>query len=149
MAIWQNVPPDVATAHPLYGLRGWLRIPSIGFVLLMLGAVMMLWQSEGASPATWTLWTALGLLSVIGVPVAALLWFRRWRLFRLSFLGFAILSNLYEAADVAMQAPSAEDPGGEMALFLIGLALDTAFVAAMQHSQRFRVTFEHRVRATG
>jgi hypothetical protein len=141
------VPAEEALAHPLYGLRGWLRIPSIGFVLLVLGAALMLARGEAFDPAGWGAWALLGLLSALGMLAAAILWFRRWRHFRRAYLGFAVLSQLYEAVDVALVARTAEDPGGEVALVVIGILLDIAFLVAMQRSRRFRVTFEHRLRA--
>lgn len=42
---------------------------------------------------------------------------------------------------------AAADPGGEIALLAISLALDAALLLAMQRSRRFRVTFEHRARS--
>ncbi len=141
------MPADEARAHPLYGLRGWLRIPSIGFVLLVLGAALMLVRGEGFDPAGWGAWGLLGLLSALGMLAAAILWFRRWRHFRPAYLGFALLSQLYEAVDVALVARTAPDPGGEVAVAVISLLLDIAFLVAMHRSRRFRITFEHRVRA--
>jgi hypothetical protein len=136
-----------AEAHPLYGLRGWLRIPSVLFVLTLIGIPVMLAQGKIPPPSTWSGWEVLGAALALGLPAAAVLWFRRWRHFRLGYLAYAVVSGAFEVADLAREAPRAADPGGEIALFLIGLTLDLALLAAMQHSQRFRVTFEHRVRA--
>lgn len=67
--------------------------------------------------------------------------------FRPAFLAYALLSGVYELADVAKTAPRAADPGGEVALAVISLLLDIAFLVAMQRSRRFRITFEHQLRA--
>jgi hypothetical protein len=77
---------------------------------------------------------------------AAILWFRRWRHFRPAYFVFAIASQIYEVIDVALAAGDSPDPGGEVAMVVIGILLDLVFLAAMQRSRRFRVTFEHRLR---
>lgn len=146
MASWKTVSPAEAQEHPLYGLRGWLRIPSIGFVLLLLGAGLTLARGEGVPAWPWSAWEVLGGVIVLGVPASALLWFRRWRHFRPGYLVFAIVSGAWEIADVAQAAPRLRDPGGEIALMVLSFVLDAAFLVAMQRSRRFRVTFEHRVR---
>jgi hypothetical protein len=146
MVGWSTVSQAEAEAHPLFGLRGWLRIPSVLFVLTLIGIPVMLVQGQIPPPSAWSAWEVLGAVVALGLPLAAVLWFRRWRHFRLGYLAYALVSGAFEVADLAWAAPRAADPGGEVALTLLSFAAEAAFLVAMQRSRRFRITFEHRLR---
>lgn len=150
MAIWVRVSPAVAEAHPLHGMGGWLRMPSFLMVLAVLGCPFLLvreWRPAGAPDA---LLLNLDLAVSIGLTLAAaVLWFRRWRLFRPAYLWvFLVLDSALQLAGMA-SAPGlrgAADPAEAIAQFLAGLVFMLPLAIAMQRSRRFRATFEHRLR---
>ncbi|MDP3414914.1 hypothetical protein [Falsiroseomonas sp.] len=151
MARWVRVGPAVAEAHPLHGMGGWLRLPSLLMVVAVLGCPFLLVQDWQPRDAPHALLLNLDLLVSIGLTLAAaVLWFRRWHLFRLAYAWvFLVLDSALQLAAMAF-APglrSAADPAEAMAEFLAGLAFMLPLAIAMQHSRRFRVTFERRLRA--
>jgi hypothetical protein len=159
---------DAAAAerHPLFGMGGWLRLPSAGYVIVV-GAV--LFMLLGDQPPPFTPWRAqspagpvldgLDLLMGLVLPAVAVLWFRRWRHFRIGYLCLAAVTTLAALADLILAARMdpvrhpetgawpTPDMAEEVAFFVLFLAIDALFLVAMQRSRRFRVTFEHRVRA--
>ncbi len=156
MARWVQVSPAAAEAHPLYGMGGWLRVPSVLMVVAVLGCPFLLvqeWQPAGAPGA---LLLNLDLLVSIGLTLAAaVLWFRRWRYFRLAYAWvFLVVDSALQLAGTVF-APGLrgpDDPAEAMAQFVAGLAFMLPLAIAMQRSRRFRATFEQRLRpaeATG
>lgn len=150
MSGWVRVSGAEAEAHRLYGLGGWLRVVSALMVLAVPGGVVVAWQ-QWMDPALGGAALASNLLSllVLGVQVGmAVLWFRRWPGFRLAYAAFAVLGTaLLALADQVIgppPGPPSTDPVGDLVL---EAAFHLVFLAAMQFSRRFRVTFEHRVRA--
>ncbi|NKC29362.1 hypothetical protein [Falsiroseomonas selenitidurans] len=149
MSAWQKVDRATAESHRLFGLRGWLRLPSLPLALVLPGVVLSLALGL-ALPLAQGLPPLIGLADGLDAALllaVSVLWFRRWRHFRPAYLAFSLATSVQEGFDLVREAPLAADPGGEVALFVIFLALDIAFLLAMQRSRRFRVTFEHRVRA--
>ncbi len=150
MAGWVRVSEAEAEAHRLYGLGGWLRVVSAMMVLSVPGGVVLVWQ-QWMDPALGGAALASNLVSLLqlGAQVAmAVLWFRRWPGFRPAYAVFAVLGTMLLAlADWAIgppPGPASEDPVGDLVL---EAAFHLAFLAYMQASRRFRVTFEHRVKA--
>ncbi|MGX9965484.1 hypothetical protein ACVFYP_19305 [Roseomonas sp. F4] len=147
MARWVELAD--AEAHPLYGFRGWLRLPSLLAAVILLSAPIMfvrdwfipIWlgRTTGHDASLQDLYVlAVGL-------VTAILWFRRWR-------GFRIFYGLSAAADLVLslaRLPPSGDPmrTEEIAFLITGMAFELAFLLAIHRSQRFRITFEHRLRA--
>ena len=149
LAGWVRVSEAEAEAHPLFGLGGWLRVVSALMVLAVPGGVAVDWQ-QWMDPSLGGAALASNLLSllVLGVQVGmAVLWFRRWPGFRLGYATFAVLGTaLLALADQAIgppPGPPSTDPVGDVVL---EVAFHLTFLASMQFSRRFRVTFEHRVR---
>jgi hypothetical protein len=151
MSKWVRVGSALAEAHPLYGMGGWLRLPSLLMVVAVLGCPFLLVQEWRPPGAPDSLLLNLDLLVSIGLTLAAaVLWFRRWRHFRLAYAWvFLVLDSVLQLATMAF-APGlrgATDPAEAMAQFVAGLAFMLPLAIAMQRSRRFRVTFEHRLRA--
>ncbi|WP_439598604.1 hypothetical protein [Falsiroseomonas sp.] len=151
MAKWVQVDPRVAEAHPLHGMGGWLRLPSFFLALTVLAMPLLLlreWRPPGAPDA---LLLNLDLLVSAGLTLAAaVLWFRRWRLFRPAYFWvFLVADTVLQIAALTL-APGlrgAEEPAEAVAQAVLGLALLLPLAIAMQRSRRFRVTFEQRLRA--
>jgi hypothetical protein len=150
VAGWVRVSEAEAEAHPLFGLGGWLRLVSVLMVIAIPGGAVLAWQqwmplaAGGVALASNALALAV-LAAQIGMAV---LWFRLWPGFRPAYAAFAVLGTLILAlADHALgppPGPATADPFGDL---LLEAAFHLAFLAYMQTSRRFRVTFEHRVRA--
>ncbi|MGK7861946.1 hypothetical protein [Falsiroseomonas sp. E2-1-a4] len=150
MTRWVRVSPAEAEAHPLHGMGGWLRLPSLLMVVAVLGCPFLLVQEWRPSGVPGALLLNLDLLVSIGLTLAAaVLWFRRWRHFRLAYAWvFLVLDSALQLAAMALAGlRSAADPAEAMAQFLAGLAFMLPLAIAMQRSRRFRATFEHRLRA--
>ncbi|MBU8539826.1 hypothetical protein [Falsiroseomonas tokyonensis] len=151
MAEWVRVSPEVAQAHALHGMGGWLRVPSFFLALTVLAMPILLlreWRPPGAPDA---LLLNLDLLVSVALTLAAaVLWFRRWRHFRLAYFWvFLVADSLLQIAALGL-APGlrgAEEPAEAVAQAVLGLALLLPLAIAMQGGRRYRVTFEQRVRA--
>lgn len=151
MAGWVRVSEAEAEAHRLYGLGGWLRVVSALMVLAVPGGVVVAWQ-QWMDPALGGAALASNLLSLLVLVVQvgmAVLWFRRWPGFRPAYAALAVLGTaLLALADQLIgppPGPPSTDPVGDLVL---EAAFHLTFLAAMQFSRRFRVTFEHRVKAS-
>lgn len=154
---------EAAQRHPLFGFGGWLRLPSALMVLGIAGAVAIAWKEWIDPGAAGTAEGAAAIVSnVIMVALAglhlvmAILWFRRWPRFRRFYWGYAALTSLVLPA-VAVALGDAPGLGGTaggqegdvVGDTLINLAFHAAFLAYLQRSRRFRVTFESLVRQSG
>ena len=151
MARWAQVSREVAEAHPLHGLGGWLRLPSCLMVIVVFGSPFLLareWRPRGTPDA---LLLNLDLAVSLALTLATVvLWFRRWRHFRLAYLWVFVLGDSLLTLAAMAWAPglrTSADPAEAMADFAVGLALLLPLALAMQHSRRFRATFENRLRA--
>lgn len=163
MAGWVRVDAKAAQRHPLFGFGGWLRLPS---ALMVLGIV-------GAGAIAWKEWIGLGnplladpangvaaivanvtVVALAGLQLAmAMLWFRRWPHFRRFYWGYAAFASLalpivaLTLGDTAGIGGAAGGQEGDLVGdTLINLAFHLAFLAYLQRSRRFRVTFESSVR---
>jgi hypothetical protein len=158
MSRWVEVPAEVAAAHGLHGMRGWLRLFSIWIALAAIGGAVLGVQDVrallDAAPAHGpdaALEAAINLGTSVVQLALAVLWFRAWRHFRLAFLGVAtaatlaaICFNLWEWWRLA-GGPS-DALADQVASDVLGTAALGVLLAYMQVSRRFRVTFENRVR---
>lgn len=159
VAGWIRVDDEAARRHPLFGFNGWLRLPSALMVLAVIGSVLMAWQEwVGAGNPILALPEnrAAGLiangtsLALLGLQLAmAVLWFRRWPRFRPFYWGYAAATSL--GLPLLVVALGDAVPGGGQDVDVVGetllnLAFHAAFLAYLQRSRRFRVTFESRVR---
>ena len=166
MPRWIAIDRAAAEEHPLYGMRGWLRVCSIFVMLLAIGGVLQVVQdwvpSSGAQPPGARR-AALGhnlvlLLMAAVYIVAAILWFRRWPHFRIAFaiaigavalIGVGGLAWTWQAAQALppWRRSLVEDQlAGEAAAGLANLAFLMVIFLYMQRSRRYRVTFEQRLR---
>jgi hypothetical protein len=150
VAGWVRVSGAEAEAHRLYGLGGWLRVISALMVLSVPGGVVLTWQQwvDPALGAAAVASNLLGLL-VLGAQIGmAVLWFRLWPGFRPGYAVLAVVGTaglaLADAVIGPPGGPASADPVGDLVL---EVAFHLAFLAYMQTSRRFRVTFEHRVKA--
>lgn len=150
MTGWVRVSEAEAEAHRLFGLGGWLRVVSALMVLAVPGGAVLTWQ-QWMDPGMGGVALASNLVSLLqfgAQVVMAMLWFRRWPGFRPGYVVFAVLGTaLLALADAVIgppPGPASTDPVGDLVL---EAAFHLAFMAYMQTSRRFRVTFEHRVRA--
>ena len=150
MTGWVRVSEAEAEAHRLFGLGGWLRVVSALMVLSIPGGVALTWQqwlplAAGGVAIASNLVALLVLGAQIGMAV---LWFRRWPGFRPGYAVFAVVGTaglaLIDAVIGPPPGPASADPTGDLVL---ELAFHLAFLAYMQFSRRFRVTFERRLRA--
>jgi hypothetical protein len=155
MARWVEVAPDIAAAHPLHGMRGWLRFFSLWIALAAIGGAVLgvqdirtLTNAPGSDAA---LEAAVNLATSVVQLALAVLWFACWRHFRLAFLGVSVAAtlvavgfNLWEWRRLA-GAPS-DALAEQVASDVLGTAALGLLLAYMQVSRRFRVTFENRVR---
>lgn len=159
MAIWVRVAPEVAQADRLYGLRGWLRLPSAVIALSVLMSPLALFVGLVAPAGPDALAILLGdldmLLSVGGSLVLGVLWFRLWPGFRIGAAWLILVETVIAIAGILWLALVGPVPAlhlieldESIAGSLLELLLNLGFLACLQGSRRFRVTFEHRVRAT-
>jgi len=152
------VDAGAAQRHPLFGFGGWLRLPSALMVLGIVGAVVIVWKEwvgagdpvDGAAAivSNGTVAALAGLQLAIAV-----LWFRRWPHFRRFYWVYAAFTSLALPAvaltlgDGTGLGGTAGGPEGDVVGdTLINLAFHAAFLAYLERSRRFRVTFESRVR---
>ncbi len=158
---WVPVAAQVAEAHPLYGLRGWLRVGSLLSALFAIGGplITLVYAMKVAAlppsllPAGLVVLALLGLGSAIWI-VGAVLWFRLARNFLAAWLELSALSVALDvAADLLLRAWGPLPPGfgaeggsmlGELATSLACAAIPYAL---LWRSRRFRVTFRHELRS--
>lgn len=153
MAGWVEVAPEVAAAHPLHGMRGWLRFFSLWIALAAMGGVALgygdiqaLVETPGADAA---LEAGVNLATSAVQLVVAVLWFRAWRHFRLAFLGLTVLATLVAMGfDLAAwrEEGALQALADQVASDVVGTAALLVLLGYMWRSRRFRVTFENRVR---
>ncbi len=149
MAGWVRVSEAEAEAHRLFGLGGWLRVISALMVLAVPGGIALTWQQWMPLAAGGVaIASNLVALLVLGAQIGmAVLWFRRWPGFRPGYAVFAVVGTaglaLVDLAIGPPPGPASADPTGDLVL---EVAFHLAFLAYMQFSRRFRVTFERRVR---
>jgi hypothetical protein len=157
---WVPVAAERAAAHPLYGLRGWLRLVSLltaltaigGPLLTLVYAVKVTNLSPSMLPAGVVVVALLGLGSGIWI-VGAMLWFRLAPHFLAAWVELSALSMALDiAADLLLRAwgPLPPDFGvdsgsmsGEIATSIILAAIPWVL---FWRSRRFRVTFRHELR---
>jgi hypothetical protein len=155
MPRWVEVEPDIAAAHPLHGMRGWLRFFSLWIALAAIGGAVLgvqdirtLADAPGPDAA---LEAAVNLATSVAQLALAVLWFRAWRHFRLAFLGVAVAATLVAIGfNLSAWRDLAGGPSDalaeQVASDVLGTAALCVLLAYMQLSRRFRVTFENRVR---
>ena len=157
---WVPVAAEVAEAHPLYGLRGWLRLVSLASALMAIAsplitlayAVKVAALPAALLPAGLVVVALLALGSAISI-VGALLWFRLVRNFLAAWVELSALSMALDvAADLLLRAwgplpPGFGTEGGSMLGDLAtSLALAAIPYVLLWRSRRFRVTFRHELR---
>lgn len=165
---WVDVGGDVASRHPLHGMRGWLRFFSlwmalslIGGIVLGIGDVQMLASPQHRLGDTRSIADgAFGIAISLVQLVMAVQWFRVWPRFRVAFLvvvlAMAVASiglDLWAWQEVQSLPAGGQREGAEAELAdqvasdVLGIAVFVGFLLYMQRSRRFRVTFEYRVRS--
>ena len=157
---WVPVAAERAAAHPLYGLRGWLRLVSLltaltaiaGPIMTLVFAVKTAALPPAQQPAGAVVVALLALGSGIWV-VSAMLWFRQAPNFLAAWVELSALSMALDiAADLLLRAwgPLPADFGVENGS-MAGEVATSILLAAIPwllfwRSRRFRVTFRHELR---
>ncbi len=158
---WVPVSAAQAERHPLYGLHGWLRPVSVLTALVALsGPVMTLvfaLKAAALPPALLPAGLVVVALLVLGSAiwiVGAVLWFRLAPHFLRAWVELSLLAMALDvAAELLLRQwgplpPSFGVEGGSMLEELATSALLSALPWwLLWRSRRFRVTFQHEVRA--
>jgi hypothetical protein len=157
---WVPIAAEQAAAHPLYGLRGWLRLVSLltaltaisGPIITLVYAVKVATLPPGLLPAGIVVVALLALGSAIWI-VGGVLWFRLAPHFLAAWVELSALSIALDiAADLLLRAwgPLPPEFGVEGGSMLGEVATSLAFAAIpyalLWRSRRFRVTFRHELR---
>ncbi len=157
---WVPVAAEVAEAHPLHGLRGWLRLVSLlsaltaiaGPIITLVYAVKVAALPPAQLPAGLVVVALLALGGGIWIA-GAVLWFRLARHFLAAWVELSALSMALDiAADLLLRAwgPLPPDFGVEGGSMLEETATSLVCAAIpyvlLWRSRRFRVTFRHELR---
>jgi hypothetical protein len=157
---WVPVTAERAAAHPLFGLRGWLRLVSLltaltaiaGPPITLVYAVKVAALPPALLPAGLVVVALLVLGSALWI-VGAVLWFRLAPNFLAAWVELGVLAIALDVAgDLLLRAwgplpPGFVDEGGSMlAEVAINLACTAVPYLLFWRSRRFRVTFRHELR---
>jgi len=157
---WVPVAAEAAEAHPLYGLRGWLRLVSLltaltaiaGPPITLVFAVKVAALPPGLLPAGLVVVALLALGSGIWI-VGAMLWFRLAPNFLAAWVELSALSMALDiAGDLLLRAWGPLPPVFGVNTANMFSEIVTSIILAVipwllfWNSRRFRVTFRHELR---
>ncbi len=161
MQPWVKVSAAIAAHHPLFGLRGWLRVVSLLMTLTALVsplvtvvfAIKVLDLPPWHRPAGMVMVALLALGTATALVMAAL-WFRRAPNFLRAYAELSVLSIALDfAGDLLLRqwpplpAPFDQGPSNMLADVLTSVVVSALPFWLFWRSRRFRVTFQNELRA--
>ncbi len=157
---WVRVSAQQAEAHPLFGLRGWLRIVSILMALTAITGplISLIFTAKVMSLPPEVIPGGLVMVALLALGTAtaivlAVLWFNQSQYFLRAYVELSAISIALDlAGDLLLRTmgplppPFAQAQGNLLADVVMSALLSALPCWMLWRSRRFRVTFQHELR---